>query len=75
MINNAIPRLEKAFKLIEDRAVVLLDNKAVVHGNKKYMVDYINETCTCEDHVYRNTKCKHIWAVILKLQQLHGVTI
>ena len=75
MYNQAIPRLEKAFKLIEDKQVVLLlSPNAVVHGTRPYHVNYVEETCECEDHVYRNLKCKHIWAVTLKLQQLHGVT-
>jgi len=74
MYNQAIPRLEKAFKLIEDKQVVLLFSpNAVVHGSKPYHVNYVEETCECEDHIYRNIKCKHIWAVTLKLQQLHGV--
>ena len=74
MYNQTIPRLEKAFKLIDDKQVVLLESpKAVVHGNRPYHVNYVEETCECEDHVYRNLKCKHIWAVTLKLQQLHGV--
>jgi len=75
MYNQTIPRLEKAFKLIEDRQVVLLlSPNAVVHGSKPYHVNYVEETCECEDHIYRNIKCKHIWAVTLKLQQLHGVS-
>ena len=75
MYNQTIPRLEKAFKLIEGKKVVLLFSpNAVVHGSKPYNVNYVEETCECEDHIYRNIKCKHIWAVTLKLQQLHGVS-
>ena len=75
MYNQTIPRLEKAFKLIEGKKVVLLFSpNAVVHGSKQYHVNYVEETCECEDHIYRNIKCKHIWAVTLKLQQLHGVS-
>jgi hypothetical protein len=75
MYNQAIPRLEKAFKLIEDKQVVILERpRAVVHGTKPYHVNYVEETCECEDHIYRNIKCKHIWAVTLKLQ-LNGISI
>lgn len=74
--NQAIPRLEKAFQLIENKQIVLLFSpNAVVHGSKPYHVNYVDETCECEDHIYRNIKCKHIRAVSLKLQQLHGVSI
>ena len=64
--NTVIPRLEKAFKLIEDGQVVLMETyKAVVHGSRPYHVNYSLETCECDDHEYRELKCKHIWAAQL----------
>ena len=69
-VNTTIPRLEKAFKLIEDNKVVLLETyKAVVHGSKPYHVNYSLETCECEDHTLGNYKCKHIWAAQLTRQR------
>ena len=68
-VNTTIPRVEKAFKLIEDNKVVLLETyKAVVHGSKPYHVNYSLETCECEDHTLGNYKCKHIWAAQLQRQ-------
>jgi len=67
LYNKTIPRLEKAFELIADHKVVLLETyKAVVHGSKPYHVNYSLETCECEDHTLGGNKCKHIWA-----SQLH----
>jgi len=70
--NTAIPRLEKAFKLIKN-VVFLKHPEAVVYSDgKKYKVDYITEDCKCEDHVYRGLKCKHIWAVQLNIKMQMG---
>jgi len=38
-------------------------------GNGQYVVTNGDEwDCTCPDHVYRDEKCKHIWAVELSLK-------
>jgi len=71
LYNQTIPRLEKAFKLIFDGDVVLLEHgKAVVHGNEPYHVNYIRETCTCYDNSIAQNKCKHIWAAQFRQKQL-----
>jgi uncharacterized Zn finger protein len=71
LYNTTIPRLEKAFELIANGDVVLLESyKAVVHGSKPYHVNYSLETCECYDHVESGHKCKHIWAAQLRRQQL-----
>ena len=69
--NTTIPRLEKAFKLIEEKQVVLLQyGRAVVHGTKPYHVNFTLETCECPDHVEGGFKCKHIWAAQLHHRKL-----
>jgi hypothetical protein len=71
LYNQSIPRIEKAFELIESGSVVLMQyGRAVVHGTKPYHVNYTRETCECEDFVHRSTKCKHIWAAQLLQQKL-----
>ena len=54
--NQSIPRLEKAFKLIEDGEVVLLEyGRAIIHG---YKVNFTSEKCECKDFTERKAKCK-----------------
>jgi hypothetical protein len=47
--------------------------KTVVQGesDKNYVVDYVHQTCMCEDHQRRHHACKHIRHV---LEKLMGVT-
>jgi len=74
--NESQQRLAKAFKLIEDDAVVLLQyGRAVVHGSeeKPYEVNFTRETCTCYDNAKAGNKCKHIWAAQLRQQKLVGL--
>lgn len=74
--NKSQPRLEKAFKLIENNDVVLLQyGRAVVHGSEKepYQVNFTRETCTCYDHTEAGNKCKHIWAAQLLQQKVVGL--
>ena len=69
--NQSMPRLEKAFKLIEEGSVVLLEyGRAKVHGTQPYDVNYTRETCTCYDNSISQNKCKHIWAAQLRQQQV-----
>lgn len=71
-INQSIPRLEKAFQLIENGDVVLLEyGRAAVHGREPepYEVNFTRETCTCYDNREAGNKCKHIWAAQLLQQQ------
>jgi hypothetical protein len=67
--NMAVPRVEKALELLND-ITVLSDAKAVYSNDDKiYHIDYVEETCECPDHVYREVKCKHIWAVQIKTKK------
>lgn len=70
MVNQNIPRYEEAFKLIEAGCVVLLKHGySVVHsldGKNMYHVNYLDETCECPDHQYRQVRCKHILASQIK---------
>lgn len=36
-------------------------------GGARYRVDTLARTCTCADHRYRRTFCKHLWAALLAL--------
>ncbi len=70
-INEAIPRLEKAFEIAELGKIELLDRQHATYYKDavtKYQVNFLTEVCTCPDHQYRATKCKHIWACQLKIQ-------
>ena len=52
-INENIPRLEKAWKLIEEGKVFLQSNplRAIVKGSKiNYRVNIAAQDCQCEDH-------------------------
>ena len=69
-INENIPRLEKAWKLIQEGKVFLnRENplRAIVKGSKvNYRVNIATQDCTCEDHEYRpEFTCKHIRAAEL----------
>ena len=68
-INENIPRLEKAWKLVLDGSVfVSRENhfKAIVRGkgSKSYKVNLALGTCQCEDHQFNPQYiCKHLRAV------------
>ena len=69
-INENIPRLEKAWKLLQEGKVFLnRENplRAIVKGSKvNYRVNIATQDCTCEDHEYRpELTCKHIRAAEL----------
>ena len=68
-INENIPRLEKAWKLLEEGKVFLSREnslRAVVKGTKDYAVNIAAQSCTCDDHKYRpELVCCHIRAVQL----------
>ena len=69
-INENIPRLEKAWKLLEEGKVYLNRKnplRAVVVGsNQNYRVNIAAQDCQCEDHEYRpDLVCKHIRAAQL----------
>ena len=70
-INQAIPRIEKALEII-DGITVLSDSHATYTDSDKkiYHINYKDEICECPDHVYRQVKCKHIWATQLKLKKI-----
>lgn len=74
--NESQQRLEKAFKLIENGDVVLLEyGRAVVHGTETepYNVNFTRETCTCYDNKEAGNKCKHIWAAQLLQKKVVGL--
>jgi len=68
-INQAIPRLEQAFKMLDCVVPIKYPNALVVCAeDKQYHVNYVDEVCECPDHQFRQVKCKHIWACQLKLK-------
>ena len=69
-INENIPRLEKAWKLLEEGKVYLSRENSlravVVGSNQNYRVNIAAQDCQCEDHQYRpELICKHIRAAQL----------
>ena len=69
-INENIPRLAKAWKLIEEGKVFLSREnplRAIVKGSRiNYRVNIAAQDCQCEDHEYRpDLVCKHIRAAQL----------
>lgn len=42
---------------------------AVVQGSKgdRYMVDTLEQTCTCPDHTYRQVTCKHLIRAMVEM--------
>jgi len=80
-INENIPRLEKAWKLIEEGKVFLnRENplRAIVKGSKiNYRVNIAAQDCQCEDHEYRpDLVCYHIRAAQLARDiQIGAITL
>ena len=80
-INENIPRLEKAWKLLEEGKVYLSREnplRAVVVGsNQNYRVNIAAQDCQCEDHEYRpDLVCKHIRAAQLARDiQIGAITL
>jgi len=74
--NESQQRLAKAFQLIEEGKVVLMEyGRAVVHGSeeKPYDVNFTRGTCTCYDNSIAQNKCKHIRAAELAQQKVVGL--
>ena len=80
-INENIPRLEKAWKLIEEGKVFLSRKnslRAIVKGSKiNYRVNIAAQDCQCEDHEYRpDLVCYHIRAAQLARDiQIGAITL
>ena len=79
-INENIPRLEKAWKLIEEGKVFLQSNplRAIVKGSKiNYRVNIAAQDCQCKDHEYRpDLVCYHIRAAQLARDiQIGAITL
>ena len=79
-INENIPRLEKAWKLIEEGKVFFSREnplRAIVKGSRiNYRVNIAAQDCQCEDHEYRpDLVCKHIRAAQLARDILIGAII
>ena len=74
--NESFQRLDKAWELIRLGKVRFGENplRAIVEGTKDYSINIAAQTCTCEDHTFRDMKCKHIWAAELQRQILIGQT-
>ena len=69
-INQAFPRLEKAYEIL-DKITITSESKSMYVDDKKiYHIDYVEEICECPDHVYRQLKCKHVWASQIKLKKV-----
>jgi len=65
MRGQAILELGDQIKLLDDHSYTVKSQS----GNGDYHVRSTESgwICSCPDHVYRNIKCKHIWAVELSL--------
>ena len=80
-INENIPRLEKAWKLLEGGKVFLSREnplRAIVKGSRiNYRVNIAAQDCQCEDHEYRpDLVCKHIRAAQLARDiQIGAITL
>ena len=80
-INENIPRLAKAWKLLEEGKVYLNRKnplRAIVKGSRvNYRVNIAAQDCQCEDHEYRpDLVCKHIRAAQLARDiQIGAITL
>ena len=79
-INENIPRLTKAWKLLEEGNVILDPKnplRATVKGTKDYAVNIAAQSCTCDDHEFRpDLICKHIRAAQLARDiQIGAITL
>ena len=80
-INENIPRLTKAWKLLEEGKVYLSRKnplRAVVVGsNQNYRVNIAAQDCQCDDHKFRpELICKHIRAAQLARDiQIGAITL
>ena len=80
-INENIPRLTKAWKLLEEGKVYLSRENSlravVVGSNQNYRVNIAAQDCQCEDHEYRpDLVCKHIRAAQLARDiQIGAITL
>ena len=80
-INENIPRLAKAWKLLEEGKVFLNRKnplRAIVKGSKvNYRVNIAAQDCQCEDHKYRpDLVCYHIRAAQLARDiQIGAITL
>ena len=80
-INENIPRLAKAWKLLEEGNVYLSRKnplRAIVKGSRvNYRVNIAAQDCQCEDHEYRpDLVCKHIRAAQLARDiQIGAITL
>lgn len=64
-------RDQKAYNLLEGVKIIDTELAIVTSGKKEYHVNYKTKTCTCPDHKFRGTVCKHIRAVLLKVKLLN----
>ena len=63
-----IIRCEKAFELV-DKVIFTTPIRAYVQGSKPdlvYRVDLREDTCECQDYIYRGGLCKHLRAAQIK---------
>ena len=79
-INENIPRLTKAWKLLEEGNVILDPKnplRATVKGTKDYAVNIAAQSCTCDDHKFKpDLICKHIRAAQLARDiQIGAITL
>lgn len=69
MINQNIPRFEKAFEIAPTVTVTTPVTRAIPSSRdprKLYYVNMLEKTCTCPDYLYRQVECKHIKACYVK---------
>ena len=79
-INENIPRLEKAWKLLQEGNVILDPKnplRAIVKGTKDYAVNIAAQTSPCDAQKFRpDLVCKHIRAAQLARDiQIGAITL
>ena len=70
--NTAISREDNASLLTKYVTITIPGETAIVQSQSSDKIYHINikeQTCECPDYTFRNTYCKHLQAVDLKVQQ------
>jgi hypothetical protein len=69
MINQNIPRFEKAFAISVNVVPTTQTTRAIPSSKDPRTIYYVNlleKSCTCPDYQFRGVECKHIKACYIK---------
>lgn len=69
MINQNIPRFERAFQLqdgVTKTTNTVFSVASQSDPRKLYYVNLLEHSCTCPDFTFRGVECKHIRAAQIK---------